>query len=169
MKTEISRTRVAGAFASAARVALGILWLGEGITKYRAGFGAADIALVAQSAASNPRVPDFYKPFAEHVLGGLTGLFGFGMPLLETGFGVAFILGILTLPAAAGSVATLMMYWLADQLIGQYPIMVALSAVILVWPRASRYYGVTSLAARVLGRRASTDARTVGVLSSLWA
>lgn len=151
--------RVAPVLAGAARVALGILWLLEGITKYRAGFGAADIQLVVQSTGSNPRVPDFYAAFTDTVLGGLSGLFGWGIPLLETGLGVALILGVLTLPAACGSIALLMNYWLADQLVAQYPIMVLLSAVVLLLPAAANAYSVTA----VVRHRASSrrDASTL--------
>ena len=39
----------------AVRVAVGVLWVLEGVEKYRAGFGAADILLVADGTASNPR------------------------------------------------------------------------------------------------------------------
>jgi len=140
----------------AVRVALGVLWLNEGITKYRAGFGRADILLVAGSASGNSRVPGFFQWFAENVLGRVPELFGVVMPLLETGLGIALILGILTLPAAVGSVFTLMTYWLADQLIGQYPVMVLLSLCVLLWPLSASRFSLTSLLLKA-GRRRLPD------------
>lgn len=145
--------RVAAVLAAATRVAAGILWLREGLFKYQAGFGAADIQLVVGSTAGNPRVPGFYKEFTADVLGQFPDLFGVIMPLLETGLGVALILGVLTLPAACGSIATLMMYWLADQLIGQYPIMVLLSAGLLLAPIAARRFSLSRLILSAARRR----------------
>jgi thiosulfate dehydrogenase [quinone] large subunit len=142
--------------ATLARVALGALWINEGVLKYHAGFGRADILLVVHSTAQNPRVPDFYKFFTADALGNVPDLFGFGVPLLETCLGIALVLGILTLPAALVSVGELCNYWLADQLITQYPIMMALSAAVAVFaPSASRY----SLTTVIL--RARTNAKPV--------
>lgn len=141
---------VANIVATLARVALGALWINEGVLKYHAGFGRADILLVVQSTAQNPRVPAFYKFFTAHALGGAPDLFGFAVPLIETCLGIALILGILTLPAALASVAQLCNYWLADQLITQYPIMMALSVAVAAFaPSASRY----SLTTLILHRR----------------
>ena len=92
----------------AARVALGILWLHEGIFKYAAHFGRADILLVAGSAKSNSRVPGYFRAFAGRILANWPGLFGFAIPLLEIALGVALIIGALSLPAALASLLTLM-------------------------------------------------------------
>jgi thiosulfate dehydrogenase [quinone] large subunit len=144
--------RVVAIVATLARVALGALWINEGVLKYHAGFGRADILLVVQSTAQNPRVPDLYKWFTANALGRAPDLFGFGVPLLETCLGIALVLGILTLPAALGSVAELCNYWFADQLITQYPVMMALSAGVAAFaPWASRY----SLTTVILRRRSS--------------
>jgi len=140
--------RVGSGIAGAVRVVLGVLWLLEGITKYRAGFGGADIELVVQSTASNPRVPGFFVWFTGTIMDPLHDAFGVLMPALETGLGVLLVLGVLTVPAAIASVGTLMMYWLADQLIAQYPIMVALSAVVLLFPDAATRYSLTGLLTR---------------------
>lgn len=113
--------------ATLARVALGALWLHEGIVKYHAGFGRADILLVVQSAASNERVPGFYRAFTRDVVGHVPSVFGIGVPLIELALGVALILGIATLPAALLSAFQLCNYWSADQLITQYPVMLVLS------------------------------------------
>ncbi|MFK0071960.1 DoxX family membrane protein [Arthrobacter woluwensis] len=137
----------------AVRVVLGILWLNEGITKYRAGFGPADILLVAGSASGNSRVPEFFQWFATGVLGKAPELFGVLMPLLETGLGVALILGVLTLPAAVGSVVTLMTYWMADQLIAQYPVMVLLSLCVVLWPHGAMRFSLDALLQRIIRRR----------------
>ncbi len=128
-----------------ARAALGALWIAEGVLKYRAGFGGADILLVVQSAGNNTRVPEFYKFFTANALGGAPDLFGFGVPLVEICLGVALILGVFSLPAALGSVAVLCSYWLADQLIFQYPIMMALATVVAAFAVAASRYSATSL------------------------
>lgn len=146
-------TLTAPVLAGAVRVALGALWLNEGITKYRAGFGRADILLVAGSASGNSRVPGFFQWFAAEVLGRVPELFGVLMPLLETGLGIALILGVLSLPAAVGSVFTLMTYWLADQLIGQYPVMVLLSLCVVLCPLAASRLSLSSLLLRAERRR----------------
>ena len=143
--------------AGAVRVVLGVLWLNEGLIKYRAGFGAADIQLVVDSASSNSRVPDFFKAFTGSVLGGSPELFGFVMPLLEVGLGVVLIAGVLTLPAALMSVLTLMTYWLADQLTASYPIMVALAVVVATWPLVASRISVTTLVERAVRRRRPTS------------
>jgi thiosulfate dehydrogenase [quinone] large subunit len=137
------------ALTTAARVALGVLWLNEGLIKYRAGFGAADIQLVVDGAAANSRVPGFFQAFAEHVLGAAPGLFGVVMPLLEVGLGIALVAGVLTLPVAFVSVGTLLSYWSADQLTASYPVMVALAAVVIAWPLVASRISVTTLVRRL--------------------
>ncbi|WP_020013015.1 DoxX family membrane protein [Promicromonospora sukumoe] len=134
---------------TAARVALGALWINEGLIKYRAGFGAADIQLVADGAAGNSRVPGYFEVFAEYVLGPASGLFGVLMPLLEVGLGVALVAGVLTLPVALASVGTLLSYWSADQLTWSYPVMVALAVVLVAWPRVASRFSVTALVRRL--------------------
>jgi thiosulfate dehydrogenase [quinone] large subunit len=124
----------------AARVALGVLWLHEGFVKYHAGFGRADILLVADGAANNTRIPGYFVFFADHLLRPMAEPAGLVVPLVEVGLGVALILGIFTLPVALGSLLNLMTYWCSDQLVGQYPIMGALSGAILAWSAlASRF------------------------------
>ncbi|MGH1550315.1 DoxX family protein [Leifsonia poae] len=132
----------------AARVALGILWLLEGLLKYRAGFGAADIEFVIHGAATNSRVPGYFAAFADTVMRPAPALFGVAMPLLETALGVALILGVLTRAAALMSVLTLLLYWSADQLIWQYPVMLGLSVVVIAWPNAARALSVSALVER---------------------
>ena len=147
-----------GIVLSAARVALGALWLHEGFVKYHAGFGKADILLVADGAGSNSRIPGFFTFFADHLLRPFAELAGIVVPLVEVGLGVALILGILTLPVALGSLLNLMTYWCSDQLVGQYPIMGALSGVLIAWPvLASRL----SLPALVGSRRSRAERATV--------
>jgi thiosulfate dehydrogenase [quinone] large subunit len=147
-----SATLVASAAVGAARVSLGVLWLHEGLFKYGAHFGRADILLVVDSAKSNSRVPDYFAALAEFTLRARPGLFGFVIPLLETWLGIALIVGVLSLPAAIASLLTLMTYWSSDQLIAQYPIMGALSAVIIAWPLLAARFSATSLIVRVLER-----------------
>jgi DoxX. len=138
----------------AARVAVGVLWLLEGTTKYRAHFGAADILLVAGNAASDSRVPDYFSWFAATLLTPLAGLVGTVVPLLEVGLGVALILGVLTLPAAVVSALNLGLYWSADQLIDQYPVMLLATIAIIGWPRAARRFSVSDLLlSRAQGQR----------------
>ncbi|MFJ3406009.1 hypothetical protein [Promicromonospora sp. NPDC090134] len=152
--------RAAVALTTAARVALGVLWLNEGLIKYRAGFGAADIRLVVDGAAANSRVPGYFQVFAEHVLGAAPGLFGVLMPLLETGLGVALIAGVLTLPVAFASVGTLLSYWSADQLTESYPVMVALAVVLVAWPLLASRVSATALVRRVRLSPASAAPRS---------
>jgi len=144
---------VAPAVVGATRVGLGILWLHEGIFKYSAHFGRADILLVADGAKTNSRVPEYFRAVAEFALHGWPGLFGFLTPLLETCLGIALILGVLTLPAAMVSLLTLMTYWSSDQLIAQYPIMGALSVVVIAWPLLAARVSTTSLILSALKRR----------------
>lgn len=142
------RTLVAPVLAGATRVALGGLWLHEGLFKYHAHFGSADILLVADSTAGNSRVPSYFAPITS-LLHAAPGLLGVVMPLAETLLGVALVLGVLTVPLAAVSVLQLMTYWSADQLIGQYPIMVLLSAAVLLMRRPATRFSLD----RVVFRR----------------
>lgn len=134
----------AAAALTAVRVALGVLWLREGLFKYRAGFGRADILLVADGAGTNSRVPDYFKSFAG-LLRELSTVFGVAIPLLETLLGLALITGLLTLTAALGSALNLMTYWASDQLIAQYPVMGALSVLIIAWPVLATRFSATAL------------------------
>jgi thiosulfate dehydrogenase [quinone] large subunit len=138
-RTGSSSALAASGLLGAARVALGILWLHEGFVKFHAGFGKADILLIADGARNNTRIPGYFQFFAEHLLRPTADLAGVAVPILEVGLGVALVLGILTLPVALASLANLLIYWCSDQLVDQYPIMGALSGVLLVWSaQASR-------------------------------
>ena len=159
MTRPTTATLAAPALVGAARVALGVLWLLEGILKYRAGFGAADIGFVIDGAATNSRVPGYFAVFADTVMRPAPALFGVAMPLLETALGVALILGVLTRAAALMSVLTLLLYWSADQLIGQYPVMLALSVVVVAWPTAARALSVSALVERRVPRLRATPMR----------
>lgn len=159
-----SATLAASVAVGAARVGLGILWLHEGLFKYSAHFGRADILLVADSARSNSRVPEYFTAVADFALCGWPGLFGFLIPLLETCLGLLLTLGILTLPAAMVSLLTLMTYWSSDQLIAQYPIMGALSVVVIAWPLLAGRFSATSLSVSILQRRQRADFVTGGPL-----
>lgn len=129
----------------AARVALGVLWLREGIVKYRAGFGEADILLVADGANSNTRIPEFFTLFADHVLRPFAELAGFAVPLIEVGLGVALIAGVMTLPIALASLLNLMTYWCSDLLVGEYPIMGVLSGLLIAWPALASKFSVPAI------------------------
>lgn len=154
MRTPLSRpTLIAAALAGAIRVTLGVLWLHEGTLKYRAHFGAADILLVANSAKSNSRVPGYFKSFSDFTLAEWPHFFGFAMPLLETALGVVLVVGVFSLPASLMSVFTLMTYWSADQLITEYPIMAALSTVVIAWPLLASHFSATTLAEEAVGRK----------------
>lgn len=133
-------TLAASLLGGAARVAAGVLWLLEGILKYRAGFGASDILLVAEGSAGNTRVPWFFAPLGD-LMRAVPGLFGIAIPALEVLLGVLLILGggrVWTVIVALCSIGTLMLYWSSDQLIAQYPILVVLSALVLAIPQAGR-------------------------------
>lgn len=133
-----SRSLAASLLGGAARAAAGVLWLIEGVLKYRAGFGSADIGLVVDSATGNSRTPWWFAPIGAS-MDAVPGLFGVVMPALELLLGVLLFAGILTRAAAFVSIGTLMLYWGADQLIAQYPIMVVLAALALLLPGAGRY------------------------------
>lgn len=147
---------VASIIFGAARIVLGILWLHEGIFKYTAHFGRADILLIVGSAKSNSRVPEYFCAFAAAVLGRWPGFFGFAIPLLETALGLALVIGVLSLPAALASLLTLMTYWSSDQLIAQYPIMGILSALVLAWSGWAVRLSATSLVVAARGRKQLT-------------
>lgn len=146
-------TLAASIIFGAARAALGILWLHEGLFKYTAHFGRADILLVVDSAKSNSRVPEYFGLIARHILGTSPSLFGFAIPLLETALGVALLIGVVSIPAALASLLTLMTYWSSDQLIAQYPIMGALSAVVIAWPVWAARLSTTALVVAALNRK----------------
>jgi thiosulfate dehydrogenase [quinone] large subunit len=143
---------------------LGALWLHEGLFKYRAGFGRADILLVVDSVSSNRRVPGFFVAFSDFALKGAPGVFGVAMPLVETLLGVALILGVATLPAAIASILTLLTYWSADQLVNQYPVMAALSILIIIWPVAAARISTTTLILHGLQRRRAVPLLSDGPL-----
>lgn len=136
---------------AAARVALGVLWLHEGIVKWHAGFGRADILLVADGARSNNRIPGFFEFFADHLLRPMADVAGIVVPIVEVGLGIALILGILTLPVALASLLNLMTYWASDQLVTQYPVMGALSVLLIAWPVAASRLSVPAF---IMARRA---------------
>jgi len=143
---------VASIIMGAARVGLGILWLNEGLFKLKAGFDGADIGLVVDSTVSNNRVPDFFEAFTTTFLGGAPGFFGWAIPALEVGLGIALIVGVLTLPAALMSAFTLLTYWAADQLIDEYPIMLALSIVTAVFVVSASRLSVTTIVEKLVQR-----------------
>lgn len=116
------------------RLALGVFWLREAIIKWHAGFGAADINLVVESTRTNDRVPGFYQYFTTHVLAAAPGLLGVVVPVLEATLGVLLFVGVTSRWVALISVGELASYWLADQLIWEYPIMLLLSAAVIAWP-----------------------------------
>ncbi len=147
--TRSATLRAAGvAIATLARVGLGVLWIGEALVKWQAGFGRSDILLVVSSTGQNPRVPDFYSFFTQNVLGAVPDLFGFAVPLIEFGLGVLLVLGAFTLPVALASAAELINYWFADQLITQYPIMMGLSIVVATFSRSASRLSLTELVLR---------------------
>ena len=155
------RSLAVSALAGIARVALGVLWLREGLLKYHAHFGGPDIGLVVSSASSNTRVSPEFRWFTTHILGSWPSLFGGVVPLLETALGVALILGIVPRLAAFGSALQLCFYWSADQLVAQYPLMAALSAVVLVLGTVAHPLSIFGLA-RAARRRALPRPGTFG-------
>ncbi len=154
MNPEVKPTNlVASIIVAVTRLALGLLWLDEGVFKYTAHFGRADILLVVNSAKSNSRVPEYFSAFTARIIGCFPGLFGFVIPLLETALGVALVIGVLSLPAALASLLTLMTYWSSDQLIAQYPIMGILSAIVIAWSACAARLSATSLILAALNRK----------------
>lgn len=152
-----SRTlRAAVALCVVARVVVGVLWIEEAVTKFRAGFGSADILLVADSAMTNSRVPDWFAP-VEMVMRFAPTAMGVAISLLELTLGVLLLVGCVTRWVAVASIATLMLYWASDQLIAQYPAMVLLSVCALAIPAGtSRVWRVLTRALRGLIRARRT-------------
>lgn len=136
----------------ATRVALGVLWLREGIFKYSAHFGRADILIVAHSTKSNSRVPEYFTAVSDITLRAWPDIFGIAIPLLETLLGIALILGVFTRTAAIVSALTLVTYWSSDQLITQYPLMAALSTIVIAFPAWSDQLSARSFGRWVRGR-----------------
>lgn len=132
----------------AVRIALGALWLHEGFVKWHAGFGRADILLVADGARTNTRVPGYFEFLADHLLRPSASLAGFVVPLVEVGLGLALVLGILTLPVALASLLNLMTYWSSDQLAAQYPLMGVLAGVLIAWSAPASHFSLPSLLKR---------------------
>ena len=146
----------AAALGAAVRVSLGVLWINEGAIKLRAGFGGSDILLVASGALDNHRVPEYFRFFASTALHDHSALLGFVTPVVEIGLGAALIAGILTAPVALASLATLLMYWSADQLIDEYPVMALLSGVVLAFAGTCSRITVTTALLRVVRSRNGT-------------
>lgn len=156
MRTGPGRARRAGLAARAtvvaatvARAVLGGFWLHEAFLKFTAHFGGADIGLVVDSAATNPRVSDLVAEAARQVLSPTEATWGVVVPLWEATLGVLLILGVLPrlLPAAAG--VTLATYWSTDQLVWQYPVMAALAVIAAAVPGL----GIGALVRRCTRRR----------------
>ena len=148
------------ALAGAARAALGLLWLAEGVTKLRAGFGRADILLVAEGAqAGGSRSPEVFQIFAGQLLAGAPELFGLLVPFAEVSLGLCLLLGVFRVPAAAVSILLLSSYWMADQLIDAYPVMLLLAAAVLLFPVASGRFSLGRMLAR---KRSGKEEQAVG-------
>ena len=152
MTPSSTAARAASFLGLTARVAAGVLWIQEGALKYQAGFGSADILLVANGTRSNPRTPFWFEPMGA-VMSALPGAFGVLIPALEALLGAALLLGVFTRLAALGSIATLMLYWGSDQLIAQYPVMVLLAALVLALPGSARLGVPAWLRRRPVSRR----------------
>jgi thiosulfate dehydrogenase (quinone) large subunit len=159
MDRPASRALAASLIFGAVRVGLGLLWLHEGFVKLRAHFGAADILLVVDGAASNSRVPEYFRLVAEHLLRPTAQLAGIVTPLTEAGLGVLLILGLFSVQAAVVSSGLLAVYWSSDQLITQYPIMALLSVAVLV---GHRYVDRWSVAEVVRRRRTTVSTGPAG-------
>lgn len=147
--------------AALSRIGLGLLWIGEGVIKLRAGFGASDILLVADGAEGS-RAASVAVPIADLLMRPLAGLLGPLIPFLEVGLGVVLVLGVLVLPAALSAAAVAGTYWAMDLLTVAYPAMVVLIALVLATAVHQR---VASLPGLIAARRrdgAMEEAGTVG-------
>lgn len=164
MTTVVIPALAAPAVFGAARFDLGAFWVHEGIFKYGAHFGRADILLIADSAKSNSRVPDYFTMFVVPLLRSAPVMVGFLVPLIETALGVALVLGVLTLPVALAGLLNLMVYWSSDQLITRYPVMGVLSAVVITWPVLAARYSTTSLIVRAMMDRRWVERLSMGPL-----
>lgn len=141
----------------AARVALGVLLLHEGYLKYHAGFGTADILFVVHDAAMNSRVPSIFGWFAAEVLGRSPGVFGAVVPFAEVALGVSMLLGVLPRLASLAAAVMLCTYWLADQLVVQYPLMLMLCSVVLAGGTLARRFAIPARAVGIPWPRRTAD------------
>lgn len=132
-----------------ARIGLGLLWIGEGVIKLRAGFGASDILLVADGADGS-RAASAAVPIADLLMRPLAGLLGPLIPFLEVGLGLVLVLGVLVVPAAVVAAGVVGTYWAMDLLTVAYPAMVVLTALVLA---TAAHQGATSPARLFVARR----------------
>ncbi|MFC3241398.1 hypothetical protein ACFOJ6_02390 [Gordonia humi] len=107
-------------------------------------------------------MPAYFSWFARSIVHPWDGVFAIATPAVETVLGIALILGILTLPSAVAGIGLLLTYWLADQLIAQYPIMAALAVVVILVPSAAARYSAPRLCRSLRRMRRGRDSRPVG-------
>lgn len=91
----------------AVRLYLGYMWFMMGVTKIGAGFLTGDpIGPILKLAADGilPVPLELWRPIADFLLwSGLTPLISFSMPFMEMAIALAFLSGVLVVPAAIGA------------------------------------------------------------------
>ena len=91
----------------AVRLYLGYMWWVMGVTKIGAGFLTGDpIAPILKLGADGtlPVPFEFWRPIADFLVwSGLTPLISFSMPFMEMAVALAFVSGVLVVPAAIGA------------------------------------------------------------------
>ena len=91
----------------AVRLYLGYMWWMMGVTKIGAGFLTGDpIAPILKLGADGtlPVPFEFWRPIADFLVwSGLTPLISFSMPFMEMAVALAFVAGVLVVPAAIGA------------------------------------------------------------------
>ncbi len=155
----------------AVRLYLGYMWWMMGVQKIGAGFLTSDpIGPILQLGADGTlAVPlEFFRPIAGMlVASGLTPLISFSMPFLEMAVALAFVSGVLVVPAAIGATLLNIIFVLSGigqiQLDGRF---IALQLLMIAAFRVVSYIGFERLAYRIFksvigavrGRRAPVAA-----------
>lgn len=147
----------------AVRLYLAYMWWMMGVQKIGAGFLTSDpIGPILQLGADGTlAVPlEFFRPIAGMlVASGLTPLISFSMPFLEMAVALAFLSGVLVVPAAIGATLLNIIFVLSGigqiQLDGRF---IALQLLMIAAFRVVSYIGIQRYVVRIL-RAALTKVR----------
>jgi thiosulfate dehydrogenase [quinone] large subunit len=139
----------------AVRLYLGYMWWMMGVQKIGAGFLTGDPIgpILKLGADGTLAVPlEFFRPIASMlVASGLTPLISFSMPFLEMAVALAFVSGVLVVPAAIGATLLNIIFVLSGigqiQLDGRF---IALQLLMIAAFRVVSYIGIQRYVVRIL-------------------